>query len=70
MVDFRNREREAVLLVYRDTLFDRCLDDLRKKGGIAAAAARKVDDFINNIMHKENNCVRKKGEYYAEKYSK
>lgn len=60
MVDFRNREREAVFLVYRYPQFERCLDDLRKKCGTAAAAARKVDDFINNLMQKENNCCREK----------
>jgi hypothetical protein len=49
-VYFCTRDREHILYIYRNLLFDKCLDDLRAKGGEALIAARKIDEFIGLLL--------------------
>ena len=37
---------DTIAKLYRDPLFDRTIEDLRAKGGYAAEAAAKADEFI------------------------
>jgi len=53
----------ATLFIYRTPLFDRCLAKLRKKGGTAAMAAKKVDEFISGLMNGGDKDDRKKFSY-------
>ena len=53
----------TTLFIYRTGLFDRCLAKLRKKGGTAAMAARKVDEFISGLVSSGENDSRKKFSY-------
>jgi hypothetical protein len=50
MVDFCTGDREHIAFLYRDAFFDKCLDELRAKGGEALIAAKKVDEFIDILL--------------------
>lgn len=51
------------LLIYRTGLFTRCIAKLRKKGGTAAMAARKADEFIAGLAGDGDHQGRKKFSY-------
>lgn len=48
------------LFVHRTAIFDRSLEDLRRKGGAALQIAKKVDEVIRFIACKEGKYVRQK----------
>ncbi len=50
MVDFCTEDRGHTVSLYRDPVFDKCLEDLRAKGGGALVIAGKVDEFIDIIL--------------------
>jgi hypothetical protein len=52
--------RETICGIHRTPQFERSLDDLRKKGGIAETAANKALDFINTVNGSEGQKVREK----------
>jgi hypothetical protein len=62
-------ETEPVKKVYRDPLFNRTLVQLRSKGGYAAVAAAKAEEFIGFLSGKDGGSERhkfrftRKGEY-------
>ena len=57
-------DKEKRISIYRTPQFERCLDDLRrKKGGTAAMAARKADEFISGLMNGGDKDDRKKFSY-------
>jgi len=60
MLDFCTGDREHVAFLYRDPLFDKCLEDLRAKGGFSTEAARKVDQFIDIMLHADGQRDREK----------
>jgi hypothetical protein len=53
-------DKEKIFSIHRTTLFDRCLEDLRTKGGTAESAAKKAVDFINAVSGREDRKVREK----------
>jgi hypothetical protein len=60
MVDFCTGDREYTVSLYRDPLFDKCLEALRAKGGESLVAARKVDEFIDILLHRDKRGDREK----------
>lgn len=64
-----NGDEGKVFFVHRTAIFDRSLDDLRRKGGTASVAAEKADEVIRLITRTEGKGVReqfrftRKGEY-------
>jgi len=57
------RDNKHEIFVYRTPQFERCLEDLRwEKGGSAAMAARKVDEFIRSLVSGDEH-TRKKFSY-------
>jgi hypothetical protein len=52
--------REKAFNIHRTVLFDRCLEELQMKGGMAEAAAKKAVDFINAVTDREEHTVREK----------
>ena len=57
------RDNKQEIFVYRTPQFERCLDDLRReKGGFAAMAAKKVDEFISCLVSGDEH-TRKKFSY-------
>jgi len=72
-----NDDEGEVFFVHRTAIFDRSLDDLRRKRGTASVAAEKADEVIRLITRTEEKGVReqfrftRKGEYrikYCRKY--
>jgi hypothetical protein len=72
-----NDDEGKILFVHRTTIFDRSLEDLKRKGGTASVAAGKADEVIRLITRTEGKGVReqfrftRKGEYrikYCRKY--
>jgi len=51
---------EKAYSIHRSGLFERCLDDLRKKGGTAEVAVKKALLFIEAITGREGQKVREK----------
>ncbi len=49
-MDFSEALYDEVAYLYRDPQFDRGLETLRRKGGYAAVAAAKADEFISLVM--------------------
>ena len=49
--------------VYLTAQFERCLVDLRKKGGTASDAAERIDVFIQNLMRNGNGTGREQFRY-------
>jgi len=49
--------------VYLTAQFERCLADLRKKGGTASDAAERIDVFIQNLMRNGNGTGREQFRY-------
>jgi len=57
------RDNKQEIFVYRTAQFERCLDDLRReRGGFAAMAAKKVDEFISCLVSGDEQ-TRKKFSY-------
>lgn len=52
IVEFDTGERDAIQFVHRDQLFDRCLAELRRKGGAHSLAAKKADELISALLRK------------------
>lgn len=72
-----NDDEGKVLFVHRTAIFDRSLEDLRRKGGTASMQAEKADEVIRLITRMEGKSVREQfrltrnGEYrikYCRKY--
>lgn len=59
-MDFCTGDREHIDYLYRDPLFDKCLKDLRAKGGECLVAARKADEFIDILLHQDRRGEREK----------
>ena len=57
------REKEKGIVLYKTPLFERCLDDLRRKGGIASDAAERIDVILRNLVQSEGNTEREKFRY-------
>ena len=51
-MDICSGDGERTGFLYRDPLFERSLEDLRKKGGTALVAAKKAETFIEALMQK------------------
>jgi hypothetical protein len=60
MVDFCTEDRGHTVSLYRDPVFDKCLEDLRAKGGGALVVAGKVDEFIDIILRPDRTGDRDK----------
>jgi hypothetical protein len=72
-----NDDEDKVLFIHQTAMFDRSLEELRRKGGIASLMAKKADEVIRLITRTEGQGVRKQfrvtrnGEYrikYCKKY--
>ncbi len=53
----QNDDERKVFFVHRTTIFDRNLEDLRRKGGTASAAAEKADKLIRHITRRKRGSV-------------
>ena len=53
-------DKDKILFLHRDPLFDRCLDDLRKKRGTALMAVKKVNEIIRYLTQQEGQSAREK----------
>ena len=68
-MDLLTEDRGAILFVHRTALFERCLNDLRDRGGPASSAAKRVDKIISSVANHGNRPARerfgvtRKGEY-------
>jgi hypothetical protein len=51
------------ILIYRTHQFERCLEDLRRKGGTAVDAAERVEVILRNLVHSEDRTEREKFRY-------
>ena len=45
------KDKEKSISVYRTPQFERCLDDLHRKGGTALDAAERIDEIFRNLLH-------------------
>ena len=72
-----DHSNDEVLYVYRTPTLDRCLDELRRKGGVPSQVAQKADELIRLITRTKDECLREQfrftrnGEYrmkYCRKY--
>lgn len=52
--------RGTVTEIQRTALFERCLDDLLKKGGAAGTAAKKAEEFILAVTGEDGQSLREK----------
>jgi hypothetical protein len=57
------KEDEKGIVLYKTPLFERCLDDLRRKGGTASDAAGRIDVFVRNLVQSDNCTKREKFRY-------
>jgi hypothetical protein len=57
------KEDEKGIVLYKTPLFERCLDDLRRKGGTASDAAGRIDVFVLNLVQSDNGADREKFRY-------
>ena len=68
-MELQSEDRGAILFVHRTALFERCLNDLRDRGGPASSAAKRVDKIIYSLTNHGNRPARerfgvtRKGEY-------
>lgn len=62
-MDFFPTDKEQVRYLYREPLFDRSLEDLRKKRGHALQAARKAEAFIELFTGMQEGVGREKFRY-------
>jgi len=75
-MNMSTENRDAIVFVHRTSLFERCLDDLRKKGGTASFAAKRVGAVIDSFTKQEVRSNRerfrftRKGEYRINKCRK
>ncbi|MEW6110364.1 MAG: hypothetical protein AB1632_14530 [Nitrospirota bacterium] len=53
-------DRDKIIYLHRTPLFDRCLDNLRKRKGTASMAAKKVDEFVGALTQQKVWRERKK----------
>lgn len=60
MLDFCTGDREHIAFLHREASFDKCLDDLRAKGGEALVTARKADEFIAVLLNPDRQGKREK----------
>jgi hypothetical protein len=51
------------ILIYRTPQFERCLDDLHRRGNTAADAARRVEIILRNLVQSEDGNEREKFRY-------
>ena len=72
-----NDDEGKILFMHQTPMFDRSLEELRRKGGIASLVAKKADEVMSLITRTEGQGVRKQfrvtrnGEYrikYCKKY--
>ena len=59
-MDFCTGDREHILYLHRDALFEKCLEGLRARSGEALAAARKIDEFVDLLLRPGRNMNREK----------
>jgi len=52
--------REKTFNIHRTVLFDRCIEELQMKGGMAEVATKKAVDFINAVTDGEEQKVQEK----------
>lgn len=69
------RENETRIVLYKTPLFERCLDDLRRKGGTASEAAARIDVILSNLLQSAKDSRRERFRYtrngeYRIKYCK
>lgn len=57
------REDEQRIILYKTPRFERCLDDLRRKGGTASDTARRIDIILRNLLQTEDGAEREKFRY-------
>jgi len=57
------RENETRIVLYKTPLFERCLDDLRRKGGTASEAAARIDVILSNLLQSAKDSRREKFRY-------
>jgi len=57
------RENGKGIVLYKPPLFERCLDDLRRKGGIASDTAGRIDVILRNLVQSEDGTEREKFRY-------
>jgi len=75
-MNLRTEDRDTILFVHRTSVFERCLHDLRERGGTALLAAKRVDEIIHNLTQQQDRYERKKfrftrnGEYRINKCRK
>lgn len=52
--------RETVIGIQRTSLYDRCIEGLRKRGGAAETAAKKAGEFIRAVSGRDGQGLREK----------
>jgi len=57
------RENEKGIVLCKTPLFERCLDDLRRKGGTASDAAGRIDVILRNLVQSGDGTEREKFRY-------
>jgi mRNA-degrading endonuclease YafQ of YafQ-DinJ toxin-antitoxin module len=57
------RDSNKVYFLCKTSQFERCLDDLRKKGGTATDAAERIDEILRNLMHTADRPEREQFRY-------
>jgi hypothetical protein len=57
------RENEKGIVLYKTPLFERCLEDLRRKGGTASDAAERIDVILRNLVQSDESTAREKFRY-------
>lgn len=57
------RDNKQEIFLYRTPQFERCLDDLSKKGGTALDATERIDEIFRNLMHTADRPEREQFRY-------
>jgi len=52
--------KETAFSIHRTSLFEHCLKDLQKRGGIAETAVKKAEDFIRAVTGQDGLGIREK----------
>jgi hypothetical protein len=59
-MDLLTEDRGTILFIHRTALFERCLNDLRDRGGPASLAAKRVDRVICGLSNQETRPARER----------
>ncbi|MGO9378122.1 MAG: hypothetical protein ACLPN1_16095 [Dissulfurispiraceae bacterium] len=57
-MDLQTEDRGTILFVHRTPIFDRCLNDLRDRGGTDSLAAKRVDEIICSLTSRGNESAK------------